>query len=279
MESWYTMPLARVAAGVIVLVVAVNVLAYRQAHRPADPVVSARPHPTPGGTAFAVHRQRTAIAQARADQATALAVQTEAAVAVATLGARVTSIAAAAHPAQTVQARLRAAAAARAQGTLVGQSGGTAAASTRWQTGGPFAGSYQLLDTVDGLRATVGAPQLGISSLSGEAPGGSINLWFAAAEHNSGKFTFLSSPSHFSLVSSTGTLYRYTALDPPPGSSDHRVFRTALLGPGAGNGGYLRFLVPNSPYTYTLLWQEQGMLPQPVCQVQVGFGGRVALTP
>ena len=55
--------------------------------------------------------------------------------------------------------------------------------------------------------------------------------------------------------------------------------RATDCSPGAGDGGYLRFLVPNSPYTYTLLWQEQGMLPQPVCHVQVGFGGRVALTP
>jgi hypothetical protein len=279
-EPWYKLPLARVAAAVTVLVVVVNILAYRQTHRPAGSIVSVTARPSPGGTALAVRRQATLAAQAEESLATARAAQTVAARVVATLQARVTGTALAGiQPARTAQAERRQAAAASAQATFVAQVSATTAASARWQTSGPVAGTYQLLDTTIGVRATAGAPQTGISSHGVTAPDGSIYLWFAAAEHNGGTSPFLSSPSHFSIVSSTGTLYRYMALDSPPGSGDQRVFRTVSLRPSAGNGGYLRFQVPSSPYTYTLLWQEPGQPPHPVCHIQVGSGGRVALTP
>jgi hypothetical protein len=279
-EPWYKLPLARVAAAVTVLVIIVNILAYRQAHRRSGSIVSVTAHPGPGGTALAVRRQSTAAAQAEEALATAQAAQTVAARVVATLQARVTDTALVGiRPGQTAQAQQQEAATARARGTPLVQAGATATETARWQTGGPFAGTYELLDAAIGVRATASAPQTGTSSRGGTAPDGSMYLWFAAAEHNGGTSPFLSSPSHFSIVSSTGTLYRYMALDWPPGSSDHRVFGAVSLRPTAGNGGFLRFQVPNSPYTYTLLWQEPGQLPHPVCHIQVGSAGRVALTP
>jgi hypothetical protein len=279
-EPWYRLPLARVAAAVTVLVIVVNILAYRQAHRRAGSTVSITARPSPEGTDFAVRRQKTAIAQVRVDVATARAAQTVAARVVATLQARATSNALqAAHIGQTARAGRRKSAAARARVTFVAQVRATTAAFARWQTSGPIAGTYELLDTTIGVRATAGAPQTGASSRGGTAPDGSMYLWFTTIEHNGGTSPFSSSPSHFSIVSSTGTLYRYTALDSPPGSADHRVFRTVSLRPRAGNGGFLRFQIPNSPYTYTLLWQEPGQLPHSVCHIQVGSGGRIALTP
>ncbi|HEX6510413.1 MAG TPA: hypothetical protein VF221_22520 [Chloroflexota bacterium] len=273
--GWRASALTTLAA-VIVVVAVLEILSYHDAG-----AHNTQP-PTPA--AIMVHTRATAAAraaagstaQAQAENATAVAVQTIAAGAVASLQARVTDTAVtAAHAAATAGAHARATAAAQ---RVAAQARATALAASRWAIRSNGDGSYTLLDTATGVGATAGFPRIAARSRAGVAPAGSTYLWIAASEGNAGRRIAASGPGNFELISSTGAVYLPAAIGPPAGNAVLSMFRPAALPARAQNGGYLGFRIPDSPYTYSLLWREAGSGTHFICHVQVGSAGQVDVT-